>query len=65
MKIKKFLIRFLVHLCFMVGISLIGLKLYYPKTALITLIYIAHDFIWISILATLITAVAGQNLNDN
>ncbi|MFK7812003.1 MAG: hypothetical protein AB8B59_05880 [Maribacter sp.] len=64
MRIKKFLIRFLVHLGLMVGISLIGLKLYYPKTALITLIYIEHDFIWISILAAFFTTVAVQNLSD-
>ncbi len=64
MKVKQFLMRFLIHLGFMIGVSLIGLKIGFPKTTLNKLILVEHDFIWISILAALITTVMGHFIGN-
>lgn len=48
----------------MIGVSLIGLKIGFPKTTLNKLILVEHDFIWISILAALITTVMGHFIGN-
>lgn len=64
MKIRRFLIRFLVHLSILVLVSLFISKLYFSKATLPELLKTQKDFVWMSIAVALITALLGEKFTD-
>ena len=63
-KMVRFVIRFLVHLISMLTMSVLVTKLYFGGTSLNDLLLIQREFIWLPVLAALVTSIIGDKFND-